>query len=68
MRTLVNVWGDCVGVAVVEQLSMKHLVEFRRKEQEEDEQGRKIEVSDEVANDLDSDDEDVETLEMKKMV
>ena len=68
MRTLVNVWGDCVGVAVVEQLSMKHLVEFRRKEQEEDEQGRKIEICDEVANDLDSDDEDVETLEMKKMI
>ena len=70
VRTLVNVWGDCVGVAVVEQLSMKHLVEFRRKEQEEDEEGRKIEVCDDVANanDLDSDDEDVETLEMKKMI
>ena len=68
VRTLVNVWGDCVGVAVVEQLSMKHLVEFRRKEQGDDEQGRKIEICDEVANDLDSDDEDVETLEMKKMI
>ena len=66
-RTCVNIWGDCVGVAVVEQLSKKHLVEFRREEQEEN-RGREVEVCDEVANDLDSNDEDVETLEMKKMI
>ena len=51
----------------MEQLSKKHLVEFRREEQEE-EQGREVEVCDEVANDLDNDDEDVDTLEMKKMI
>ena len=68
VRTCVNVWGDCVGVAVVEQLSKKHLVNLRREEQQEDEQGREIEVCDEVANHPDNDDEDVETLEMKKMI
>ena len=66
MRTCVNIWGDCVGVAVVEQLSKKHLVEFKREEEEEP--GNSIEVCDEVANDLDRSDEDVETLEMKNII
>ena len=61
------------GVIVLESQSWNNsrwntLWNSEEKNKKDDEQGRKIEICDEVANDLDGDDEDVETLEMKKMI